>query len=479
MASIPTLNGQQIFLQQQPQLQPQYLLQQHPHQYQFQNHYPESQQTPYNLPHAPHTQIPYVSRPQSQHQQPNPQRGYQDHSQDDNHHQYQQYPLPPTIASDPGIDESSDPIETLNLRVLQQYIPRTTSLIFRAPYAVVYTFSASTSSWEKIGKEGTLFIVRLSSTSLSSRQQGHNSEPDKDTAEVGGAGEDETIEHYAAIVLNRRGMENWVLNLDPTADEEVDYNEQGDSTQDDGTVQGGVQVEGEYIILQGLASLDGSSAPPPPASFLHITPKQTKSQPGGGIGAHRSENETEAETEVENEPEKEVYGLWVFEEGEGSTKGKRVECATALRECKKRTSWTRKIAREKQRASEIERRIPQDHSISQSHPSFTQLPQRPQQSKFQQQQQHVYGEQNQRRSKSPDLMALLQGNAKAPPAPAAPPPITAAASQTPTTFMPTSSHLTTGGYPYAIGNSNNTEAGNDILGQLFRNIGNGGGGGGR
>ncbi|MCJ1469217.1 hypothetical protein MMC07_007850 [Pseudocyphellaria aurata] len=76
----------------------------------------------------------------------------------------------------------------LNLSVLTRHEPLATSILFIAPYAVVYKFSPATEQWEKCGIEGTLFVCQLSSHS------------------AGG-------ERYSVIVLNRRGLNNFKLEL--------------------------------------------------------------------------------------------------------------------------------------------------------------------------------------------------------------------------------------------------------------------------
>lgn len=92
----------------------------------------------------------------------------------------------------------------LNLSVLTRREPLTTAILFIAPYAVVYTFSPTSEQWEKIGIEGTLFLCQLIS-------------------HPGGG------ERYSVVILNRRGLNNFKLEL----------------------VEGGrVEEKDEYIILQ-------------------------------------------------------------------------------------------------------------------------------------------------------------------------------------------------------------------------------------
>lgn len=86
---------------------------------------------------------------------------------------------------------SSPPARTnaqLNLSVLTRHEPLTTSILFIAPYAVLYTFSPTSEQWEKCGIEGTLFVCKLASHP------------------AGG-------ERYSVIILNRRGFDNFKLEL--------------------------------------------------------------------------------------------------------------------------------------------------------------------------------------------------------------------------------------------------------------------------
>jgi Dcp1-like decapping family len=102
-------------------------------------------------------------------------------------------------------------IDELNHSVLQRYNPAITSILSVAPYAVIYTFSPSPEpEWIKSGVEGSLFICQL---------------------EPGQLGED----RFSAIVLNRRGLENFEAQL-----------------KEDET--GGVELTDEYIIVTSNVS---------------------------------------------------------------------------------------------------------------------------------------------------------------------------------------------------------------------------------
>lgn len=92
----------------------------------------------------------------------------------------------------------------LNFSVIRRYLPSVTSIISIAPYAVVYMFSPTSQQWEKSGTEGTLFVCQLSST-------------------------DSGADKFSVIVLNRRGLSNFQVDL---------LNEED------------VQVTEEYVILR-------------------------------------------------------------------------------------------------------------------------------------------------------------------------------------------------------------------------------------
>lgn len=78
----------------------------------------------------------------------------------------------------------------LNLSVLRRYNPLIRNILSIAANAVVYVFTPSTQAWEKSGVEGTLFVC------------------------------DQVDEQYCMIVLNRRGLENLMLDLGEMEDVE-------------------------------------------------------------------------------------------------------------------------------------------------------------------------------------------------------------------------------------------------------------------
>lgn len=87
----------------------------------------------------------------------------------------------------------------LNLGVLRRYVPSITTILSVAANAVVYTFDATSRSWEKSGIEGTLFVC----------------------ARGDGGGDGPAAPRYCVFVLNRRGLENLVLRLETVRDVEV------------------------------------------------------------------------------------------------------------------------------------------------------------------------------------------------------------------------------------------------------------------
>ncbi|MCJ1403169.1 hypothetical protein MMC11_006392 [Xylographa trunciseda] len=122
--------------------------------------------------------------------------------------------------------------EELNLSVLQRHNHDVISLEYVAPYAVVYQFSPQSQQWEKSGIEGTAFVCGLLPT-------------------------EDSPHRYEVTVLNRRGLENFTLELMNASD---------------------VEVTEEYIILNsthdGIPHVYGLwvfSEPPPSSTSHHRT----------------------------------------------------------------------------------------------------------------------------------------------------------------------------------------------------------------
>ncbi|WYZ46721.1 hypothetical protein EsH8_IX_000946 [Colletotrichum jinshuiense] len=85
----------------------------------------------------------------------------------------------------------------LNLSVLRRYLPSINSTLSIAANAVVYTFNPSLPGWDKTGIEGTYFLCM------------QDPAPGTQTPRA------------CIFVLNRRGLENVILDLGDVADFEV------------------------------------------------------------------------------------------------------------------------------------------------------------------------------------------------------------------------------------------------------------------
>ena len=147
--------------------------------------------------------------------------------------------------------------EQLNISVLQRHNPDVVSLEYVAPYAVVYVFSPEQQAWEKSGVEGTAFLCGLRPSARLARR-------------------------FAVTVLNRRGLDNFQLEL---------------------LAAGDVEITEEYVILQSSASTSSPSS----------------SAEGVADGAGSSPA---------------VYGLWVFSEpAPSSTAHHRANMALRIQQC--------------------------------------------------------------------------------------------------------------------------------------------------
>lgn len=93
----------------------------------------------------------------------------------------------------------------LNLSVLKRYIPSIAQILSIAANAVVYTFDYDTQAWDKAGVEGTMFICT------------QNDAP----ASVHGGEAAWEGEKGCLFVLNRRGLDNMVLDLSEVSKIEV------------------------------------------------------------------------------------------------------------------------------------------------------------------------------------------------------------------------------------------------------------------
>ena len=156
-----------------------------------------------------------------------PRRGRHQHSQ--SLQQPSDYEIDIQFLSDIPPPPEQRTNEELNLFVLKRHNREVTSVEYVAPYAVVYQFSPDSQEWEKSGIEGTAFVCGL--------------QPSQ-----------ERFERFEVTVLNRRGLENFKLELLSTAD---------------------VEVTEEYIILndivEGVPKVYGLwiFSEPPPSSTSH------------------------------------------------------------------------------------------------------------------------------------------------------------------------------------------------------------------
>ncbi|KXX78774.1 mRNA-decapping enzyme 1B [Madurella mycetomatis] len=89
----------------------------------------------------------------------------------------------------------------LCLSVLRRYQPTIRSLLAIASNAVVYTFLESTGGWEKYGVEGTLFVC--------------------DQEPIVAPGTGQVLPRVCVFVLNRRSMDNLVVDLLKVSDCEM------------------------------------------------------------------------------------------------------------------------------------------------------------------------------------------------------------------------------------------------------------------
>jgi len=85
----------------------------------------------------------------------------------------------------------------LNLSVLKRYNPSIHSILSIAASATLYTFSPDSSSWEKSGIEGTLFVCQLLSSPITVADQ------------------------FCIAILNRRGLDNLELDIQEIEDVEI------------------------------------------------------------------------------------------------------------------------------------------------------------------------------------------------------------------------------------------------------------------
>lgn len=93
--------------------------------------------------------------------------------------------------------------DELNLAVLRRWNPEVVSIKSKASMAVVYTCSTETGQWERADIEGPLFICELVRATL----------PIPDSSLL--------IERYKLVILNRKNMQNFSVDLRETAQLDV------------------------------------------------------------------------------------------------------------------------------------------------------------------------------------------------------------------------------------------------------------------
>ena len=129
-----------------------------------------------------------------------------------------------TDAPPPAVDVPLPPPrsnEELNFSVLRRKYPELSTIEHVTPYAALYTFNLETQQWEKLGVEGTLFLCKLAPSSIGA-------------------------DRYSVAILNRRGLDNFYLEL--TSEEDMEFT-------DPYVILQGDQVYGIWVF-----------ADPPPAS---------------------------------------------------------------------------------------------------------------------------------------------------------------------------------------------------------------------
>ncbi|KAI0199407.1 PH domain-like protein [Astrocystis sublimbata] len=110
----------------------------------------------------------------------------------------QQHMAPQQAAPSAALAGRTNP--ELNLAVLRRYMPSITSVLSIAANAVVYTFEPP-SQWQRTTMEGTMFICSQRKTPTSA------TDPDSESG--------------CLFILNRKGLQNFVLDLDNVGDFEL------------------------------------------------------------------------------------------------------------------------------------------------------------------------------------------------------------------------------------------------------------------
>jgi len=85
----------------------------------------------------------------------------------------------------------------LNLSVLKRYSPDIITILSIAPSAVIYNFLPTEQTWEKADVEGTLFVCQLQASPLANKDR------------------------YSIVVLNKKGLENLIVEMCEVQDVEI------------------------------------------------------------------------------------------------------------------------------------------------------------------------------------------------------------------------------------------------------------------
>ena len=135
-------------------------------------------------------------------------------------------PLTPESARAPptSAPETRDNT-TLNLTVLRRYKPTIQSILSIASNAVLYVFTPDKQAWDKSGIEGTLFVCDCTTP----------------------AATDDMEENYCLVVFNRKGMENFILELWMVHDVEISGELLIFRYSDTGTADGGEKTRGIWM----------------------------------------------------------------------------------------------------------------------------------------------------------------------------------------------------------------------------------------
>ena len=94
----------------------------------------------------------------------------------------------------------------LNLVVLQRHYPDVIQIVSHASFSVLYTFNPQNGTWEKSDMEGPLFVCELL------------------PAQLPGTRPSSLIQRYKAIILNRKSLNNF--NMDLVSPSQIEVNDE-------------------------------------------------------------------------------------------------------------------------------------------------------------------------------------------------------------------------------------------------------------